>query len=144
VALLARAVVVVAAIAAVVVFAQRRSDAAACEHARTALFSAGLKGAAPAATVQKLTDACRDPEQIAIAAAGVTAGGHPDVGAALARTAVRRGPEEFASWAALAGALRRTDPAAADRAARRARELNPRWSAPAAVPAQRTSASPQG
>jgi hypothetical protein len=143
-ALLARAAVVLACAAAVVVFVGRRSDAGDCERARTALFSAGLKGTAPASTVRELTDACRDPEQIAVAAAGVTAG-HPDVAAALARTAVRRGPDEFAGWAALAGALRRTDPDGAARAARRATELNPRWVPPTATTAAPpTTTAPQG
>jgi hypothetical protein len=145
--LLLRGAVVVGCVVAVVVFAQRRSDAAACERARTALFSAGLKGEAPATVVRELTDTCRDPETIAVAAAGVTAAGHPGAAAGLARTAVRRGPDEFASWAALAGALQGSDPAASARAGRRAHELNPRWTPPKAQPAppaQPLAPSPQG
>lgn len=116
-----------ACVAAVLVFAHRRSDAAACDGARTALFHAGLGRAAPASTVRTVVDRCRDPEEIAVAAAGVTASGHPDVAATMARRAIAAGPKEFAAWAALSQALVRSDPAGSARAARRAEALNPRW-----------------
>jgi hypothetical protein len=129
----------VACVVAVVVFAHRRADAVTCEHSRTALYSAGLRHAAPAGTVRDVISTCRDPEAIAVAAAGVNASGHPDVAAAMARKAIAAGPREFAAWAALAQALARDDPAGAARAARRAEALNPRWRPP-----QRTTAAPQG
>jgi hypothetical protein len=125
--LLVRGAVVAACVVGVVVFAHRRADAATCDRSRTALFSAGLRHIAPAATVRDVIDACRDPEEIAVAAAGVTAAGHPEVAASMARAAIERGPREFAAWAALAQALRRDDPVGAARAARRAEALNPRW-----------------
>jgi hypothetical protein len=134
-ALAARGAVVVACIVAVLVFAHRRGDAVSCDHARTALFSAGLRHAAPAATVRTVLDTCRDPEQIAVAAAGVTSSGHPEVAATMARAAIDRGPREFAAWAALWQATRRNDPAEAARAARRAEALNPRWRPPTRTPA---------
>ena len=113
--------------AGIVVFAGRRQDADACESARAALFSAGLRHAAPEARVAEVADRCRDPETIAITAAGVATAGHPDLAERLARVAVQRGPDEFASWAALSQATRTSDPAESRRAAARAHQLNPRW-----------------
>jgi hypothetical protein len=122
-----RVAIVLACVVGIVVFAGRREDADACEQARAALFSAGLKHQAPEAKIDAVADRCKDPETIAVTAAGVTTAGHPDLAARLARIAVRRGPDEFASWAALSQALRRSDPAGSRRAAARARALNPRW-----------------
>ena len=120
------------------VFAGRRADAVTCDSSRTALYSAGLQHTAPADSVRDVLRTCRDPEEIAVAAAGVRASGHPDVAATMARRAIAAGPREFAAWAALSQALARDDPAGAARAARRAEALNPRWRAP------RTTAAPQG
>jgi hypothetical protein len=136
----ARGAVIVACVVAVVVFAHRRADAATCDSARTALFQAALLHVAPAGTVGDVVRTCRDPEAIAVAAAGVTASGHPDVAAAMARKAIAAGPREFVAWAALSEALARNDPAAAARAARRAKALNPRWRPSTMAPA----AAPQG
>lgn len=134
-----------ACVVAVVVFAHRRADAATCDSARTALFSAGLRHAVPAGTVREVVRTCRDPEEIAVAAAGVTAAGHPDVAAAMARKAIAAGPREFAAWAALSQALAREDPAGAARAARRAEALNPRWRPPSPRrPDPAVTAAPQG
>jgi hypothetical protein len=138
----ARGAVIVACVIAVVVFAHRRADAATCDSSRTALFSAALRHAAPAETVRDVVRTCRDSEQIAVAAAGVTASGHPDVAAAMARKAIAAGPREFVAWAALSQALARDDPAGSARAARRARALNPRWRPPTRTPA--ATAAPQG
>jgi hypothetical protein len=136
----ARGAVIVACVVAVVVFAHRRADAATCDSARTALFQAALRHEAPAGTVGDVVRACRDPEEIAVAAAGVTASGHPDLAAAMARKAIAAGPREFVAWAALSEALARNDPAGAARAARRAKALNPRWRPSTRAPA----AAPQG
>ncbi len=141
---MARVVVVLACIVAVVVFAHRRADAATCDSSRTALFSAGLRHAAPVGTVRDVVETCRDPEEIAVAAAGVNASGHPDVAAAMARKAIAAGPREFAAWAALSQALARSDPAGATRAARRAAALNPRWRPPAATAAPRGATGSAG
>ena len=140
---MARGAVIVACVVAVVVFAHRRAEAATCDSSRTALFSAVLRHEAPAGTVGDVVRTCRDPEEIAVAAAGVTASGHPDVAAAMARKAIAAGPREFVAWAALAQALAGHDPAGATRAARRAKALNPRWrpSARPAVPAARQDAA---
>jgi hypothetical protein len=119
-------------VVAVLVFAHRRAEAGDCADARSALFSTALQHAEPpAAAVRGTIEHCRDPESVAVAAQGLTATGHPEVAVTLAREAVRRGPDEFASWAALALALRGSDPAGSARAARRAQALNPRWEAPA-------------
>ena len=118
---------VIACVIGVVVFAGRREDAGACESARAALFSAGLRHQAPIDQVDKVGARCRDPETIAITAAGVATAGHPDLAERMARIAVKRGPDEFASWAALAQATAKSDPAQSRRAAARAHQLNPRW-----------------
>jgi hypothetical protein len=131
----ARGAVIVACVVAVVVFAHRRADAATCDSSRTALFQAALRHEAPAGTVGEVVRTCRDPEEIAVAAAGVTASGHPDVAAAMARKAIAAGPREFVAWAALSEALARNDPAGAARAARRAKALNPRWRPSTRAPA---------
>jgi hypothetical protein len=133
----ARGAVIAACLVAIVVFAHRRADAATCDSSRTALFSAGLRHTAPARVVRDVVERCRDPEEIAVAAAGVSAAGHPDVAAAMARRAIVAGPREFAAWAALSQALARDDPSGSARAARRAQALNPRWRVP------KTSAAPQ-
>jgi hypothetical protein len=117
----------------VVVFAQRRDDAAKCDRSRTQLFSAGLKHQAPDTLVRAVVDSCREPEDVAVAAAGVIASGRPGAGATMARAAVARGPHEYAAWAALSRALKTSDPAGSARAARHAEALNPRWRAPAAA-----------
>ena len=132
---MARGAVVVACVVAVVVFAHRRAEAATCDSSRAALFSASLRHSAPAGTLGDVVRTCRDPEQIAVAAAGVTASGHPEVAAAMARKAIAAGPREFVAWAALSQALARDDPAAAARAARQAKALNPRWRPPTRTPA---------
>ncbi len=129
-----RGAVIALCVVAVVVFAHRRAEAATCDSSRMALFSAALRHEAPADTVGDVVRTCRDPEQIAVAAAGVTASGHPDVAAAMARKAIAAGPREFVAWAALSQALARDDPAAAARAARRAKALNPRWRPPTRTP----------
>jgi hypothetical protein len=140
----ARGVVVVACVVAVVVFAHRRADAATCDSSRRALFSAALRHAAPAGTVDDVVRICRDPEEIAVAAAGVSASGHPDVAAAMARKAIAAGPREFVAWAALSQALAHDDPAGSARAARRAEALNPRWRPPTRTKAPAVTAVPSG
>jgi hypothetical protein len=131
----ARGAVIAACVVAVVIFAHRRAEAATCDSSRSALFSAALRHAAPADTVGDVVRTCRDPEAIAVAAAGVSASGHPDVAAAMARKAIAAGPREFVAWAALSQALARDDPAGSARAARRATALNPRWRPPTRTPA---------
>jgi hypothetical protein len=137
--LVARGAVLVVCVVAVVVIAHRRAEAMTCDSSRTALFQAAVRHEAPAGTVGDVVHNCRDPEEIAVAAAGVTASGHPDIAVAMARKAIAAGPREFVAWAALSQALARDDSAGAARAARHAKALNPRWrpptrSAPVAAP----------
>ena len=144
---MARGAVIVACVVAVVVFAHRRADAMTCDSSRTALFQAALRHEAPAGAVGDVVRTCRDPEEIAVAAAGVTASGHPDLAAAMARRAIAAGPREFVAWAALSQALARDDPAGAAHAARRAKALNPRWrppTRPAPAAAPQGAAGPAG
>lgn len=141
---MARGAVVVACLVAVVAFAQRRADAVTCDSSKRALFAAAVRQTAPADLVRDVVDTCRDPEEIAVAAAGVTASGHPDVAAAMARKAIAAGPRDFVAWAALAQALARDDPAGAARAARRAKALNPRWRPPTKAPARQGAAGAAG
>ncbi|HEX5924605.1 MAG TPA: hypothetical protein VFY45_12295 [Baekduia sp.] len=138
---MARGAVIAACVVAVVVFAHRRAEAATCDSSRTALFSAALRRTAPADAVDDVVRTCRDPEEIAVAAAGVSASGHPDVAAAMARKAIAAGPREFVAWAALSQALARDDPAGSARAARRAKALNPRWRPPTRTPASAAAPS---
>jgi hypothetical protein len=138
----ARGAVIVACVIAVVVFAHRRADAATCDSSKRALFSAAVQHTAPVGLVRDVVDTCRDPEEIAVAAAGVSASGHPDVAAAMARKAIAAGPRDFVAWAALSQALARDDPAGAAYAARRAKALNPRWRPVTRPPAP--AAGPQG
>jgi hypothetical protein len=140
--LVARGTVVVVCVIAVVVFALRRADAATCDSSKRALFAAAVQHTAPADLVGDVVDTCRDPEEIAVAAAGVSASGHPDVAAAMAREAIAAGPRDFVAWAALSQALAGDDPAGAARAARRAKALNPRWRPATRSPAP--TAAPPG
>jgi hypothetical protein len=140
----ARGAVIAVCVVAVVVFAHRRAEAATCDSSRTALFSAALRHAAPADTVRDVVRTCRDPEEIAVAAAGVSASGHPDIAVAMARKAIAAGPREFVAWAALSQALARDDPAGSARAARRAEALNPRWRPPKRTAAPQDAAGSAG
>jgi hypothetical protein len=142
--LVARGAVIVACVIAIVVFAHRRADAATCDSSKRALFSAAVQRTAPAGLVRDVVDTCRDPEEIAVAAAGVNAAGHPDVAAAMARRAIAAGPRDFVAWAALSQALAGDDPAGAAYAARRAKALNPRWQPPTRPPAPQGAAGSAG
>jgi cytochrome c-type biogenesis protein CcmH/NrfG len=94
----------------------------------------------PARGDQRRADAIRELEDVAglqlgtealLAASGArTAGGDVRQGAALARRAVGREPDNFGAWLTLAIALRDTNRAAALRALERAHRLNPRYRLP--------------
>jgi hypothetical protein len=142
--LVARGAVIAACVVAVVVFAHRRADAATCDSSRTALFSAALRYTAPADTVGDVLRTCRDPEEIAVAAAGVNASGHPDVAAAMARNAIAAGPREFVAWAALSQALARDDPVGARGSGRFGARRPPRQGAQPALAASDEDAGTGG
>ena len=89
---------------------------------------------------QRREDAIRALEDVAgvqpgtealLAASGArSSGGEVRRGAALARRAVRREPDNFGAWLTLAIALKDVDRAAALDALERARRLNPRYRIP--------------
>ena len=85
---------------------------------------------------------CHDVDDLSAGAVSLLVAGRSADALALAREATRRGPDVFSAWAALEAAERRADPAAARRAAARARALNPRWGGPAPLPAPRGGAGP--
>jgi hypothetical protein len=130
-------------IAAVVVLAGRLGDQDGCQDARTALFAAAVRGAAPsAAQVRALRADCHDVDDLSAGAVSVLLSGDGRDAVRIAREATRHGPDVFSAWVALEAAQRRADPAAARRAEARARTLNPRWSGPAPLPAPRGGAGP--
>ena len=89
---------------------------------------------------QRREDAIRALEDVAgvqpgtealLAASGArSSGGEPGRGAALARRAVGREPDNFGAWLTLAIALKDVDRAAASDALERAHRLNPRYGIP--------------
>jgi hypothetical protein len=130
-------------VAAIVVLAGRLGDQDGCQDARRALFAAGVGGTTPgAAAVRALRADCHDVDDLSAGAVSVLLAGDRRDAVQLAREATRRGPDVFSAWVALEAAQRRADPAAAKRAAARARALNPRWSGPAPLPAPRGGAGP--
>jgi len=140
---LATAAVCVVAIA---VLAMRRSDQNHCQDARQAVFAAAFGApatpAALAADARTVRADCHDVDDLAGATVSLLVAGRGADALALARESTRRGPDVFSAWVALEAAERRRDPAAARRAAGRARALNPRWSGPAPLPAPRGGAGP--
>jgi len=122
----ARIAIVVLAVGAVALLATRLREHDRCDSARADVIH---RSAA-------LTDACRDPDVLAGAAAALVAAGRGERGLALARESVAREPRSFAGWVAVGLAQRDRDPAAARRALARAKALNPRWPGlpPAAAP----------
>jgi len=125
-----RLVLVALCVAAVVVLAGRRADASACRQARSAVLAQTLHRNVDARDVERVGDRCRDPDEVAVTAAGL-AQADPVAAVRLAWVAADRAPDAFSSWAAVALALDRTgDVGRARLAARRARQLNPRWTPP--------------
>jgi hypothetical protein len=133
-------------VAAIVVLVGRLGAQHGCADARAQLFSAGVRGAAPAAVVirdaRTLRADCHDVDDLSAGSVSVLLAGDQRRALSLAREATRRGPDVFSAWAALEAAQRRTDPAAARRAEARARALNPRWSGPVPLPAPRGGGGP--
>lgn len=114
--------------AAVLVLAVGRLSAAdGCRDAgRQALLILRGEGGSQAAVVRRLQQDCRGGDELASTAAAFAIGGRTGAASRLAREAIRREPENFLAWDALALALRAEDPAAARRAVARAQRLNPR------------------
>jgi predicted Zn-dependent protease len=114
---LVRLVVVALAVAAVVVLGIRLREHDRCQSAQ--------KGAA--VDVAKLSANCRDPDLLASASFLLVTAGKRAEGARLAQESVRREPDSFAGWVALALAQPDRNSPQARRAVARAKALNPRW-----------------
>jgi hypothetical protein len=114
---LVRLVVVALAVAAVVVLGIRLREHDRCQSAQ--------KGTA--VDVAELSANCRDPDLLASASFLLVTAGKRAEGERLAQESVRREPDSFAGWVAVAFVTRDRDPARARRAVARAKALNPRW-----------------
>jgi hypothetical protein len=141
-----RLALVAVCVAAIGALAVRLGHQDGCQDARQRAFSAAVRGASSRGALQAdaraLRTDCADIDDLSAGAVSVLLAGDTDDAVALAREATRRGPDVFSAWAALEAAERFADPAAAKRAAARARALNPRWSGPAPLPAPRGGAGP--
>ena len=133
-------------VAAIVVLAGRLGAQDGCAGARQRLFALGASESGPPGLVARdartLRADCHDVDDLAAGSVSVLLAGDRAGALALAREATRRGPDVFSAWVALEATERRADPAAARRAAVRARALNPRWTGPAPLPAPRGGAGP--
>lgn len=78
----------------------------------------------------RVADVQPGTEALLAASGGSSSGGEFRRGAALARRAVEREPDNFGAWLTLAIALQRIDRPAALDALERAHRLNPRYSLP--------------
>ena len=138
--------IVAVCVAAIVVLAGRLAGQNGCQDARRSAFAAaGGAAMAPrtlAADARTLRTDCHDVDDLSAGAVSLLVAGRGAEARALARAATRRAPDVFSAWAALEATERRADPAAARRAAARARALNPRWAGPAPLPAPRGGAGP--
>ena len=125
----ARALVLALAVGLAVFGIVSRHDEDRCQAAGVSLFRAVAdKDPVTTRIVGDYTGACRGSHLLAIAANNLAATGHVRQAVALSDEAIRREAGNWEGWAALAAALRRRGlDAAADRALRRTRELNPRW-----------------
>jgi hypothetical protein len=139
---LARLLVVAVSVAAIAALAPRLADQHACQGSLDAIARLGFRGQEPAgglatqvATVRRR---CRDTAQLAAAAGALAGARRTGPATVLAREATRREPASFNAWVALDQALSlRGDRRGAAAAARRAKELNPRWQEPGpAAPAR--------
>jgi hypothetical protein len=114
---LVRLVVVALAIAAVAVVGSRLGEDERCQSAQTGT----------AVDVAKLSANCRDPDVLASASFLLVTAGKRAEGARLAQESVRREPDSFAGWVAVALAQRDRNSPQTRRAVARAKALNPRW-----------------
>jgi hypothetical protein len=112
-----RIAIVAVAVAAIVLLGSRLRDHDRCQSAQTATPP----------RVATLTSSCRDPDVLAGASAALVTAGKRDEGAKLARESVRREPDSFIGWVAVAFAARDRESATARQAVARAKALNPRW-----------------
>lgn len=105
------------------------SDQDDCRTESARMIDVGL-GTVPARAqyADAFLDACRGSHALAITANGLAGRGKLALAVKIADEAIRREPENYESWVALSTALRKRKlDAAADRALREARRLNPRF-----------------
>jgi hypothetical protein len=114
---LARLVVVALAIAAIVVLGVRLREHDRCQAAQ--------RGSS--VDVAQLSANCRDPDVLASASFLLVTAGKRAEGERLAQESVRREPDSFAGWVAVALAQPDRSSPQAQRAVARAKALNPRW-----------------
>jgi hypothetical protein len=112
-----RIAIVALAAAAIVLLGTRLREHDRCQSAQTA----------KPLPFGELTANCRDPDVLAGASVVLLNAGRRSDAVRMARAAVRREPDSFAGWVAVAFVTRDRDPAQARRAAARAKALNPRW-----------------
>jgi hypothetical protein len=107
-----------------------RHDARRCEDAGRPILRVGLGSGERVSdgTVDDFADACRGSHLLAVGADVLARTRQLPPAIRLSDEAIRREPENFEGWLALSRTLRRRGlDAAADRAQRRVRELNPRF-----------------
>jgi Flp pilus assembly protein TadD len=112
-----RVAIVAVAVAAIVFLGLRLREHDRCQSAQ----------AASPLRVAALSKDCRDPDVLAGASVVLLNAGRRADAVRMAREAVRREPDSFAGWVAVAFVTRDRDPAQARRALARAKALNPRW-----------------
>jgi hypothetical protein len=127
---IAKLVLAAVAAAAIVFLGTRLHSDQRCTSAQRTIFRVTVRRApagqlAPA--LSQLRDSCRGTTALVSAAGGLTFSGRSRQAAALARAATHEEPSNWAAWAALAYAVRRTDPAGAAAARARVHRLNPRY-----------------
>jgi Flp pilus assembly protein TadD len=120
------ALVAVALAAAIAVATWQRQEDRCREAGATVVRAIGGSetDASLAGATDTLTGDCHDSRPLLVAAGQLAQADRGPEALPLARLAVRREPDNFATWAILSGA--ESDPAAARRARRQALELNPR------------------
>lgn len=128
-----RVLLLLIAVGAIVLGVTRLHHTDACSSASSAAFRIAL-GANPAqvrSVANTIAGQCRGASSLAIAVSALSKAGDRQGAVALAREAVRREPDNFATWVSLWLAERPVDPSAANVARLRAHVLDPRYAATA-------------
>lgn len=81
-------------------------------------------------SIGAIVEECQGSLDLVAVAGFLVEVGEAERAEAVAREAVRREPQNFSAWAALASILREADPAESRRAGERASELNSRYRPP--------------
>lgn len=127
--LLVRIALVLIAAFAIAVLVSWQRDEDRCTDTISALFF-DLRDERPGAEldagVQRTIDDCHGGLRLIGPAAVLFEQGDSPRAETVIREAIRREPDSFSAWSALAAIVRESDPAESRRAAARASELNPR------------------